>query len=72
VAKTRYVSLGSMTASVVMPAGIWLEARLREDRTLYPVLAVAVLVGVFVFYRHRANIVRLAQGTENKIGSKAG
>ncbi|MEO6096150.1 MAG: glycerol-3-phosphate 1-O-acyltransferase PlsY [Fibrobacteria bacterium] len=71
VAKTRYVSLGSITAAIVMPLGISLEAYYRKDGGLYPVLSVAILVGLFVLYRHRANISRLAQGTENKIGSKA-
>ncbi|MDB5105833.1 MAG: glycerol-3-phosphate acyltransferase [Fibrobacteres bacterium] len=70
VAKTRFVSLGSITAAIVMPLGILLEARFRRDVGLYPVLTVAILVGLFVLYRHRANIARLAQGTENKIGSK--
>ncbi|MDB5049724.1 MAG: glycerol-3-phosphate acyltransferase [Fibrobacteres bacterium] len=71
VAKTRYVSLGSLTAAIVMPLGILLEAVYRHQSRLYPVLAVSVLVGVLIFYRHRANIARLLQGTESKIGSKA-
>jgi acyl phosphate:glycerol-3-phosphate acyltransferase len=71
VLKTRFVSLGSITAAIVMPIGILLEARFRKAGGLYPVLGVAVLVGLFVLYRHRANIGRLVQGTENKIGSKA-
>jgi glycerol-3-phosphate acyltransferase PlsY len=71
VAKTRFVSLGSITAAVVMPVGIFLEARLGGKPGLYPVLTVAIAVGLFVLYRHRSNIGRLIQGTENKIGSKA-
>jgi glycerol-3-phosphate acyltransferase PlsY len=71
VAATRYVSLGSITAAVVMPIGIFLEARFRGDRSLAPVLAAAVLVGAFVLYRHRANMGRLLQGTENKLGRKS-
>ena len=68
---TRYVSLGSITAAIVMPLGIFLEARQPENHGLYPVLVVSILVCLFVFYRHRANIARLTQGTESKIGSKA-
>jgi glycerol-3-phosphate acyltransferase PlsY len=71
VLKTRYVSLGSLTAAIVMPLGIFLEARYQGNDRLYPVLAVASLIGLFIFYRHRANIGRLLQGTESKIGSKA-
>ena len=70
VARTRYVSLGSITAAIVMPVGIFLEARLRGNTGLYPVLAVASLLSAFVLYRHRANMARLAQGNENKIGSR--
>jgi glycerol-3-phosphate acyltransferase PlsY len=71
VALTRYVSLGSIIAAVVMPAGIFLEERLRSDRSLLPVLAAAACVGLFVLYRHRANVGRLLSGTENKIGRKS-
>ena len=66
VAKTRYVSLRSITAAIIMPIGIFLEARYRQNEGLYPVLAVAILVCLFVLYRHRANIARLAQGTEKR------
>ncbi|MEO7426406.1 MAG: glycerol-3-phosphate 1-O-acyltransferase PlsY [Fibrobacteria bacterium] len=69
--RTRYVSLGSITAAIVMPAGILLEARRRSDAGLYPVLWVAIPVCVFVLYRHRANMSRLLHGTESKIGGKA-
>lgn len=68
VALTRYVSLGSLTAAVVMPTGIFLESRIRGDQTLIPILAVALLVCGFVLFRHRANIARLMNGTENKFG----
>lgn len=70
VLRTRYVSLGSIVAAVVLPFGIFAEARLRQDPGLYPVLAVEALVSAFVLYRHRSNMSRLLQGTENKIGSR--
>jgi len=70
VLRTRYVSLGSIVAAIVLPCGILAEARLRQDPGLYPVLAVGSLVSAFVLYRHRANMSRLLQGTENKIGSR--
>jgi glycerol-3-phosphate acyltransferase PlsY len=69
--RTRYVSLGSITAAILLPAGILLEARRREDAGLYPVLWVAIPVCAFVLYRHRANMSRLLHGTESKIGGKA-
>jgi glycerol-3-phosphate acyltransferase PlsY len=68
--RTRYVSLGSIAASLVLPFGILAEARLRQNTALYPVLAVESIVSAFVLYRHRANMSRLLRGTENKIGSR--
>ena len=70
VLRTRYVSLGSITAAIVMPVGIFMEARIRGNAGLYPVLAVATLSSAFVLYRHRANMARLAHGTENKLGGR--
>ncbi len=70
VARTRYVSLGSIVAALLLPIGILAEARLLQNPGLYPVLAVASLVSAFVLFRHRSNVSRLMQGTENKIGSK--
>jgi glycerol-3-phosphate acyltransferase PlsY len=70
VLRTRYVSLGSIVAALVLPFGILAEARLRQNPGLYPVLAVGTLVSAFVLYRHRSNMSRLLRGTENKIGSR--
>lgn len=70
VARTRYVSLGSIVAALLLPFGILAEARFRQNPGLYPVLGVAALVSAFVLFRHRSNVSRLMQGTENKIGSK--
>jgi glycerol-3-phosphate acyltransferase PlsY len=71
VAATRYVSLGSIAAAVVLPVGIFLESRYRGENTLMPVLAAAILVSAFVLYRHRSNMGRLLNGTESKIGRKS-
>ena len=70
VLRTRYVSLGSIAAAITLPLGILAEARLRQNPGLYPVLAAGTLVSAFVLYRHRSNMSRLLQGTENKIGSR--
>jgi len=70
VLRTRYVSLGSIVAALVLPFGILAEARLRQNPDLYPVLAVGTVVSAFVLYRHRSNMTRLLRGTENKIGSR--
>lgn len=68
--RTRYVSLGSIAAALILPLGIFSEARLRQNPDLYPVLAVGAALSAFVLYRHRSNMSRLLRGTENKIGSR--
>lgn len=60
---TRYVSLGSLTAGVALTVALVLTYGMRS-----PVTWVAMLVCLFVFWTHRANIARLRQGTESRIG----
>ncbi len=70
VALSRFVSLGSIVAALVLPLSIVLEIAWAGRRELLPVLYVAVLIGGFVIFRHRGNMVRLAKGTESRIGAK--
>lgn len=64
-AVSRYVSLGSLIISLLFP--IWILV-------LYPgnlhMLIVSLLFTISAFIKHRANIKRLMDGTENKIGQK--
>ncbi len=63
---TRYVSLGSILAAVVLaPAALVLQPDRRE---LVPLCA---LVAAAIVFFHRANIKRLVAGTENKVGARA-
>lgn len=57
-----YVSLGSLAAAAVLPIAI----AVRTGVT--PVLWVSVIVAVFVFWTHRANIGRLRRGEEHRFG----
>lgn len=70
VAFSRFVSLGSILAAVVMPAAMVLEIVYGGRRELVPVLYVAVLISGFVIFRHRANMVRLIKGTESRLGAR--
>jgi glycerol-3-phosphate acyltransferase PlsY len=60
----RYSSVSSLTASVIAPALLWYFA------TPAAALTFAIL-GLLTFIMHRANIARLMNGTEGKIGQKA-
>jgi glycerol-3-phosphate acyltransferase PlsY len=63
-AATRFVSVGSLAAAASLPVSAWFTER---DRGLF-VLAAAICL--LVFYRHRANLRRLAAGTEPRLGQK--
>jgi len=62
--KSRYISLGSLTATAAFPI---LLALLHSPAIYIPF---AVIIGALIFYRHRENIQRLLAGTENKFGAK--
>lgn len=63
---TRYVSLASLLGAVVLAPSVWL---LHADRReLVPLCALIALAIVFF---HRANIARLRNGTENRVGRKS-
>jgi acyl phosphate:glycerol-3-phosphate acyltransferase len=61
---TRYSSLAALVASALTPAALYLLGR--------PHIAVLFLIlTVLLWIMHRANIARLLQGSEGKIGAKA-
>lgn len=72
VAVTRYVSLGSLIIATIFMAGmIFFGGRgdyLLGSGYLPEFYGVAIVIALLAYWRHRANIVRLLHGTENKIG----
>lgn len=74
VAVTRFVSLGSLVVVTVFLIGmIFLGGRGDYGlgtQYLSEFYIVAACITGLAFWRHRANIVRLIYGNENKIGSK--
>lgn len=63
----RYVSLGSMIGMSVTP--LFLSLHRPEFTTPKIVLSVTLLL--LSMWRHRSNLIRLAQGTERRIGERA-
>lgn len=64
-ATTRYSSLAALAVTLLSPLYIWYW--LRE-----PAYIIAgIVIGALLVWRHRANLARLAAGTESKIGSKS-
>ena len=66
----RYVSLASITASVVFPLILVLAIVLIpgwDFDNLWPLLVAATVIPLMVILRHRENIKRLIAGTESKV-----
>lgn len=66
---TGYVSVGSIAAAVVLPAGVILFG-IAGDNFSLPVAVIAAIIGFFVVYRHRSNIGRLRRGEENRFNTR--
>lgn len=74
VAATRYVSLGSLAVvSILLILVIVFGSRgdygVSADNIMELYIVTAVITGM-AFWRHRANVVRLIHGNENKLGAK--
>jgi len=60
-----YVSLGSLTSAAMLPVLLGVTIGPRS-----PLFIISVLVAAFVFWTHRANIVRLRNGEEHRFGKR--
>lgn len=63
-AVSRYVSLASMAAGVSLAFAAWFT---RHD---LPLTIICALLGTLAIYKHKANIRRLLDGTESRMGKK--
>jgi glycerol-3-phosphate acyltransferase PlsY len=66
VAKTRYVSLGSIVGACVFGLSI-VVFQIAKHEINWALLVLAVIVVLMIIIKHRQNIQRLRQGQENKI-----
>ncbi len=60
VALTRYISMGSILGALSFPLAVYLI-----DHPPAEVLAVSLVSGLFIVWRHKSNILRLRNGNEN-------
>ncbi len=65
VAITRYVSLGSLFVAWYIPANTIIFY--RENPLFAHMVIVSLLFTAFAYFQHRQNIVRLLNGSENKL-----
>jgi len=63
---TRYVSLASLLGAAVLPIAILVWYRDLQS----PIFIASVVLVVFVFWTHRANIARLRRGEEHRFVKK--
>jgi len=61
-ATSGYVSLASLMGAIALPAALAFTGSSFTD----PIFLASIVIAVFVFYTHRANIGRLRRGEENR------
>jgi acyl phosphate:glycerol-3-phosphate acyltransferase len=61
---TRFVSVASIVAAVVLPLGVWLMMGIHHS---IPLGLVTTAMGALAIWKHKANIARLKAGTENRM-----
>ncbi|WP_420869465.1 glycerol-3-phosphate 1-O-acyltransferase PlsY [Cetobacterium somerae] len=66
---SKYISLGSVICAGLLPILAYFMP-VRDDATRLPLVAISLIVGIFVIYKHKANIQRLMKGKENKFNLK--
>jgi glycerol-3-phosphate acyltransferase PlsY len=67
VAISRYISLGSIVAALVLPAAFFIDHNLAGSAELFAFVCIAC---IFVIYKHKSNIKRIVAGEENRLGEK--
>lgn len=72
---SRYVSLASIVAAAVLPLitifGSWYHGKIHDGTWNKPLFVFTVLIAVLAIWKHRSNIQRLRQGTENRFQRKS-
>lgn len=67
---SKYVSLGSILASLMLPILILITPVNEKLGNKVVVFIISAILGAYIIYKHKANIERLKNGTENKFYKK--
>ena len=70
IALTRFVSLGSIVGAIMYPVFVISTNIGKKGESVPYYIALSVIMATLAVYRHRANIKRLVQGNESKLGQK--
>ena len=72
---SRYVSLASIIAAAALTLltlwGSWFHGKIADGTWNKPLLVFSILIAVLAIYKHRSNITRLRNGTENRFSKKS-
>ena len=66
---TRYVSVASVTATVMLPIVILIMTS-QNDSTSGALFYFSICLALLVIFRHRSNLSRLVRGTEPRFTRK--
>jgi len=67
---TRYVSLASVSAGFIFGIVVGVRKYYFNVDVPLPIMILAGIIVLLIFYTHRSNIKRLIHGEENKMGKK--
>ncbi len=71
---TRYVSLASIMAAAALPLvtlwGSWHHGRIQDGTWNKPLFIFSLVISILAIWKHRSNIQRLFEGTENRFTRK--
>ncbi|WAC17898.1 glycerol-3-phosphate 1-O-acyltransferase PlsY [Luteolibacter sp. SL250] len=71
---SRYVSLASIVTAAVLPLitlwGSWFHGKIQNGTWNKPLFVFTIIIAVLAIWKHRSNIQRLRQGTENRFQRK--
>ncbi len=72
---TKYVSLASIIAAAALPLvtlwGSWFHGKIQNGTWNKPLFIFTVIIAVLAVWKHRTNLQRLRQGTENRFQRKS-
>jgi len=67
VATFRYVSLGSILASISIPVSLMVKIWVFNQNIPIEIVITAFLLPILILFTHRSNIARLIKGKENRV-----
>jgi glycerol-3-phosphate acyltransferase PlsY len=67
---TRYVSVASLVAALMLPVSAGVLNLLRPGTVSAPILILLTLIGLLIIVRHKTNVIRLCKGEENRFARK--